>query len=673
MRVVPSFFILLVLIGMNICGFISELSASPSINSPQQETKKNKKILSKKDNTSVTMCGKLLRKALKTPGTDFSKQCPIAYKLYQWISYRRDPPAGSFEEITKFIRENPDWPSNLLKRRAEEALTGKEDPIVLLNWFGRNPPITGKGAYAYAEALHKKGKSVQQKHPPLEKLVKRVWEEKDFISEEQEKGFIKKFKHFLKEENHLKRLRRLLSEEKIQASERLKLYLSKMHAKFIDVRIAFLTGVHNAEELFKKLPQKLKEIPDLMHDRIKWFRKKETKDTYEKAYVLLKRKIDVDALNSTLWQDRHILFRDGVRDAHNGQSLYEYLQHHGLKEGPDFSDAEFLLGFIALERLHKSDLALTHFEKLFENVGTPISKSRAAYWAGRAAEALKEKKLEKFWYSKAAQYHTTFYGQEALKKLKKPLQIRLKSFDSISLQKRKAFEARSLIKAARLLKELDAEAEGLLAMVLDYLAEQAETEEDQGLVLELTTKIAPEMRVPIARTLARKRNILYKEAYPSIFVDTKFMGEHSKKAGKAFIQAIIRKESGFSPTKKSPAGAIGLMQILPATAEDIIKENEVQDIKGPWEEHLKNPQKNLRLGCLYVDNLLRDFEGSLILVATAYNAGPGRLKKWLETYGDPTDPKVDPIVWIETLPYGETRNYIHRLLESYAIYKAQGL
>lgn len=614
-----------------------------------------------------TICGKTLQKALIGKSSSFPKECPIAQKLYQWLSYRQDPPKASFEEIITFIKENPEWPSNMLKRRAEEALTGKESPVLILSWFLKNPPITGKGAMIYAEALQTHAKTLKRQTPPLDKLVKKIWEEKDFPSDDHEKGFFKKFKKFLKEEDHLKRLRRLLVEEKITAAEKIKFYASRSYQKLINVRIAFLKDLHNAEALFKGLPKHIKELPDLIHDRIKWLRKK---DKYAQAYKLLHYKISSEALNTSLWKDRHILFRDGVRDKHNGQPLYAYLQHHGLQAGPDFSDAEFLLGFIALERLNKPDLALTHFEKLFEAVETPISKSRAAYWAGRAAESLQEKILENHWYEKAAKYVTTFYGQQALKKLKKPLHFKLKTFNSIPLAKRKAFESRSLIKAIYLLNEINMHDQ--LAMVLDYLAEQAKTEEERGLVLELTEKVAPQLRVPIARTLLRKGDVLYKAAYPSIFIKSNYLGPHLKRVGKPFILSIIRKESGFKPNTRSSANAIGLMQIRPFTADSIIKENNLPPIKGSWDTLLEHPETNLKLGCLYLEMLLEEYEGSLILAAAAYNSGPGNLEKWLKTYGDPRDPSMDPVAWIETLPYGETRNYIHRVLEAYEIYKKQG-
>ncbi len=614
-----------------------------------------------------SLCGKALQKKLEGKSSNIPKECPVAQKLYQWFTYRQDPPIASFEAITTFIKENPEWPSNMLKRRAEEALTGKESPVLILNWFLNNPPLTGKGAAIYAEALQTHAKTIKRKTPPLDKLVAKIWEEKDFPSEDHEKGFFKKFKKFLKEEDHLKRLRRLLVEEKISAAERIKSYASRSYQKLIDARLAFTKDIHTAEALFKRLPQQIKELPDLIHDRIKWLRKK---DKYDPAYKLLRYKIPSDTLNASLWKDRHILFRDGVRDKHNGQALYTYLQHHGLEKGPDFSDAEFLLGFIALERLHKPDLALTHFERLFENVETPISKSRAAYWAGRAAEALQEKTLEKHWYEKAAKYVTTFYGQQALKKLKKHFLFKLKSFNSIPLAKRKAFEARSFIKAVYLLKELNMQDQ--LAMVLDYLAEQAKTEEERGLVLELTEKVAPQLRVPIARTLLRKGDVLYKAAYPSLFIKSNYLGPYLKKIGKPFILSIIRKESGFKTNTRSSANAIGLMQIRPFTADSIVKENNLPPIKGSWENVLENPETNLKLGCLYLEMLLEEYEGSLILAAAAYNGGPGNLEKWLQTYGDPRDPGIDPISWIETLPYGETRNYIHRTLEAYEIYKAQG-
>lgn len=128
-----------------------------------------------------------------------------------------------------------------------------------------------------------------------------------------------------------------------------------------------------------------------------------------------------------------------------------------------------------------------------------------------------------------------------------------------------------------------------------------------------------------------------------------------------FIFAITRQESAFRPDAQSPAGAMGLMQLLPSTAKATAKKSGLSF----KEADLFQPEKNINLGSRYLDQLLGTFSGNRILVAAAYNAGPTRVKKWL-TKDDREKLPYD--VWIETIPYKETRNYVQNILAFSVIY-----
>lgn len=597
----------------------------------------------------------------------FPKQCPVAQKIFLWESYRQSPPQASFEEIIGFVTENPSWPNALLIRRAEEALNDKTSPSLIIKWFSKNSPRTARGCYYYAKALLSQKNLKKSQTGLLKALVQKTWQEYDFEDIHLEQSFWKTFKHFLAEEHHLGRLNRLLIHEKISAVQRLKNFLKPPYPHLIDVRIAFLKDLKHAEHLFRKLPAKLKALPGMIHARIKWLRKKEQYHENSEAYVLLKHNLKSPVLSEALWRDRHILVRDAIRDKFKAEEIYHFLKNHGVEEGENFSDGEFLAGFVALKFLKKPDVALVHFEKLYEGVETPISKTRAAYWAGRAAYEIGEKKLAVHWWTKAAEHPTTFYGQEALIKLNKPLKIKLLSKFPINLKKRKVFESESIVKGIHLLKESDLKRH--LPTFLDHMAMNSKSLEESALILELTEQVAPSLCVPIARTLARKNGVLLKAAYPLTTIAPQMFGTYLKPHHRPFILSIIRKESGFNVDQKSPAGAIGLMQILAPTAHNIVLENKLSPLPLNVEAHLKNPTHNMKLGCVYLDNLFEWFDGSLPLVAAAYNAGPGSVRKWITTYGDPRTGEVDEVEWIELIPYGETRNYVHRVMEAYRIYQ----
>ncbi|HMA52513.1 MAG TPA: lytic transglycosylase domain-containing protein, partial [Magnetospirillaceae bacterium] len=127
----------------------------------------------------------------------------------------------------------------------------------------------------------------------------------------------------------------------------------------------------------------------------------------------------------------------------------------------------------------------------------------------------------------------------------------------------------------------------------------------------------------------------------------------------------------FHADAVSGAGAKGLMQLMPATAAQIAKALKVAFKKKDnlSAQLTSNPQLNVKLGSAYVGDLLNDFNGSYLLTAAAYNAGPGRVRHWVKDMGDPRTSDVDPIDWIESIPYWETRDYVQRVLEATQIYR----
>ena len=139
----------------------------------------------------------------------------------------------------------------------------------------------------------------------------------------------------------------------------------------------------------------------------------------------------------------------------------------------------------------------------------------------------------------------------------------------------------------------------------------------------------------------------------------------------AFIKAYqnlhaFRQESAFYTGAISGAGARGLMQIMPATARRVARQIKVRYSR---KKLLSDPEYNLRLGRAYLADLTEKYDGSYILALAAYNAGPARTNRWMKTFGDPRTPGVDPVDWIESIPFNETRNYVQRILESLVVYR----
>ena len=130
--------------------------------------------------------------------------------------------------------------------------------------------------------------------------------------------------------------------------------------------------------------------------------------------------------------------------------------------------------------------------------------------------------------------------------------------------------------------------------------------------------------------------------------------------------AVIRQESEFYSGAISRAGARGLMQLMPGTARRVARQVKVGYSR---KKLLSDPEYNLRLGRFYLAGLIDKYGGSYIVALAAYNAGPARANRWMKDFGDPRTQDVDPVDWIESIPFNETRNYVQRILESLVVYR----
>ena len=177
----------------------------------------------------------------------------------------------------------------------------------------------------------------------------------------------------------------------------------------------------------------------------------------------------------------------------------------------------------------------------------------------------------------------------------------------------------------------------------------------------------------VSLEINKQRYVLTETAYPTLPTTQQFQ-LIDKVAGKrplfsSLAHAIIRKESRFNPKAESSAGALGMMQLMPATAADQVKKLKGYGLTIQNGASLFNPEKNLALGVVHLDQLIEEFGGNIVLISAAYNAGSGNVRKWLKLFGDPRQTNISWVDWIELLPYNETRNYVHRVLENFVAYQ----
>ena len=362
---------------------------------------------------------------------------------------------------------------------------------------------------------------------------------------------------------------------------------------------------------------------------------------------------------SKWWAERSVIIRQFLNDGRFSDA-YKLAEDHRLSSGEQYADAEWLAGWIALRFKKEKEGAVFHFSKMLASVKSPVSIARGEYWLGRTHEELGNPEDATEWYARAAKKFTTIYGQLAAEKSKKDklpdLPENIKPTEK-NLQKIRNNELFSIM---QILQKAEAyELSEVFALRLYALYQKPE--EIVALAHLMTEEAGrPDMAVTIARRARQNGIYLGSLGYPVLDIPEDSPTEQ------AVLLSIIRQESSFSSHVVSPAGARGLMQIMPSTAKQVAQKKKK---KFAPEMLTENPEFNIEVGSAYFSEMVKRFGGSYILAIAAYNAGPTNVRRWIKAIGNPEDEDIDPIDWIEMIPFNETRNYVQRVLENLHIYR----
>jgi peptidoglycan lytic transglycosylase len=576
-------------------------------------------------------------------------QDPLLGKAIRFLDMSRQGSGWRFADIAEFIASNPDWPGErLLRERAEEAITAASDDEVG-RWFARFPPVTAIGRLREADYLLAHG---QTDRAVAE--IREVWISADFNAFD-EKPILQRYGHYLRMADDVARLDRLVWDGKEEAAHRMFPRVDAGHRAEALARLALANESKSAEKLAKKVPGSLKNDPGFLFERMRWDRRKEK---YGDAINILETAPKGLSRPQLWWAERELLARHALQDGKISEA-YRLAAGHGMTEGPNFAEAEFLAGWIALRYMHDPAHAEDHFTKLYNDVSRPISLARGAYWSGRAAQELGNQQLAAGWYAKAAQYLTTYYGQLAAAQIGADGKAAVLDDPKPSPLEATDFEQKELVRVVRGLAEADA-ADFAKPFVLK-LSDLAKTPGEHALVASLATEVGrPDLAVAVARRASYAGVTLLTLGYPLAQVPPGGSVEGP------LVLAMARQESGLDQSAVSPVGARGMLQLMPATAKRIAK-----DIQVPFSQQrlLTDPQYNLTLGRAYLQDMLDHFGGSYVLAVAAYNAGPARVSDWEHDMGDPRAKNVDVIDWVEGIPFRETRTYVQRVLENLQVYR----
>ena len=576
----------------------------------------------------------------------------IGRDIMDWHLLRYDQ--GNFEDYQDFLARRPDWPGlPFLRRAGERKIKRGANPNGVIAYFAEQEPQTGVGALRLSAALRSVGAGDK-----ADAVVVKAWKELS-LKPDEEAAFLAQYAKTLAP-HHAARQDALLWRDRATEAERMMPLVDAETAKLAAARIALIRLDDGVDARIAAVPAAYANDPGLAYARFQWRDAKRRTD--DATSLMQDRSTSAASLGRPeAWGDRRRdLARQLMRDG-KAKQAYRLASRHHLTSGDDYSDLEWLSGFIALTDLNDPETALTHFRRLRIAVATPISLGRAGYWEGRAYEALGRSEDAQAAYEFGAEFQSSYYGLLAAEKAGMPMDPGLVGEESYADWRTAGFVNSSVFQAAKLFRAADQPL--LFTRFLRHLAESL-TPAEQGQLAEMALQLdQPYAAVYLAKYAADGGVVHMRPYFP-----VPSLAKESFPVPTELALSIARRESEFYAQARSPAGARGLMQVMPGTAKLMAAK-----LGLPYEvgRLTSDPGYNTALGSAYLAHLIEKFGPAYALVAAGYNAGPGRPASWIKTYGDPRDPSVDAVDWVEHIPFNETRNYVMRVMESVVIYRAR--
>ena len=591
----------------------------------------------------------------------------INYALADWRRLRASQ-GYRFADYARFLNANPGWPDESRMRRwAEKAMVPGENAVTIVSFFRSQPPETGNGHARLAEAYAATGKPTE-----AAAAARAAWASADLSIDDQNR-IGARFWSSLSAADHDRRVDALLFAKKPQDAQRALGYAGPARRAAFAARIAMQTSAANADQLYRAVESQVPRDAGLLMDRLRFL-----KDTYgnvsgarwlaSRPHNFTYRPADVErfydmllVLGRAAWADRNYAQAyDIARQVDDAlpSGVDVSLQTYGVRD--NYTSLTWMAGEAAMSGLNRYASAAPEFVKYSRGGRSLQVTTKGLYWAGRALLHAGRGAEANAYFQQAAAYPELFYGQLSLERLGRPVPAPAGLPQMLATDaQRSAFQQKRIVRATRLLGQQGRRDEQ--ALFVRALAEGLDTQADRVLAAELAQQIGrQDLAVWTARASRNNGEAFYfRPAFPTHYSQVQGGRMWSMTHG------ITRQESSFDRSAVSHAGARGLMQLMPGTAREQAGK---MGIGYDYGRLTTDSAYNVNLGSAYYRRLLDNWGGNHVLAVASYNAGAGNVRKWVRAYGDPRQPGVDVVRWIERIPFMETRGYVQRVLENSVVY-----
>ncbi|WP_082449398.1 lytic transglycosylase domain-containing protein [Sphingomonas sp. Leaf231] len=589
----------------------------------------------------------------------------MAQPLAQWKALQQTD-ALPFDSYFSFIAAHPGWPGEAAMRRTLERKASTDPntpPASVVAFCRRWKPLTAAGWIACARAYQMTGASADAQ------VAARTGWRMGNLSAQDETTVLTQFASSLSPADHDRRMDALLWQGATGAAARMLPYTSPAARALFTARLAFRSDAENASALAATYDAAGARDAGYVADKATWLRNAGASPS---ARTWLARTRTGMTLPGNVERFYEALLVNARGAAADGQWQLAYdiarqiddaypagtdVSTKPYGERDDYTSLAWLAGQAALKLNRPAD-ARAMFERYGRGSQSPQTRAKGFYWAARAAEQARQPDANAM-FERTAGYRDQYYGQLAIEHLGRALTAPPAApAPTLAPAARSAFYARETVRAAQFLGQTG-QYQDQTAFV-KQIAADATSDTDHYLADELSRSMRrPDLGVLVGRSAMQNGLTEYSaNGFPTVTVPVGYESQWP------LIHAVARQESQFDRTARSPVGASGLMQLMPGTARE-----QAGKLGLPYDPArlTEDTSYNIQLGSSYFQRIFGLY-GSYPLAIAAYNAGPGNVNKWLRANGDPRTGAVDAVDWVEAIPFGETRNYVQRVLENAVVY-----